>query len=106
MKNVRLQTGISRRILRISRLRTRPADVSHHYDHPAYRIPDGYRVCEEFEERQITQPADGFIVTMTYPEDEWVYGYLLSFGPSAEVLSPPHVRASIAERLKRMVKIY
>ena len=33
--------------------------------------------------------ADGdFIVNMSYPENEWLYGYIMSFGEYAEVLEP------------------
>lgn len=44
-----------------------------------------------------TDEAGRCIVRVTYPEDNWVYGYLLSFGPSLEVLEPAHVRRRLAD---------
>ncbi len=66
-----------------------------------------YRVYDEFEESQIDrQPDGGFLVTVAYPEDEWVYGFLLSFGPYLKVLSPDHIRGILRERLKKMCTLY
>jgi predicted DNA-binding transcriptional regulator YafY len=66
-----------------------------------------YRVYDEFDENIISKLDDGnFIVTMTYPLDEWVYGYILSFGCFAEVLEPHQVRETIKNRLKKNLSIY
>ena len=66
-----------------------------------------YRVYDEFEESQITPHADGsFTVGFSCPEDEWVYGFILSFGMYAEVLEPPHIRKIIKERLKKTLVLY
>lgn len=69
--------------------------------------PLAYRVYDEFEESQITPHPDGsFTVRFAYPEDEWVYGFILSFGMYAEVLAPPHIRAIIKERLQKTLALY
>ncbi|MFD1772388.1 helix-turn-helix transcriptional regulator [Paenibacillus rhizophilus] len=39
----------------------------------------------------------GYTVALRYPVDEWLYGFLLSFGPAAEVLEPAHVRRRLGE---------
>lgn len=66
-----------------------------------------YRVYDEFSEKDIQQNDDGcFTVKVSLPEDEWVYGYILSFGPYAEVLEPESVRHMITERLKIIMKQY
>lgn len=66
-----------------------------------------YRVYDEFEPDGIKKAEDGsFLVTVSYPEDEWVYGYLLSFGCFAEVLSPPHVRELLSKRIEKMQQLY
>lgn len=66
-----------------------------------------YRVYDEFDENMIAKSEDGnFIVTMAYPLDEWVYGYILSFGCYAEVLEPLHVRETIKTRLEKNLSIY
>ena len=67
----------------------------------------GYRIFDEFSDREVQKnDDDSFIITHCYPEDEWVYGYILSFGHYAEVLEPPHIRAIILERLKKSLDKY
>lgn len=66
-----------------------------------------YRVYDEFEETQITILPDGhFIAEIYYPEDEWLYGYLLSFGPYAKVLEPKRIKQEIGQRLKEATEQY
>jgi predicted DNA-binding transcriptional regulator YafY len=66
-----------------------------------------YRVYDEFEESQITRHADGsFTVRFSYPEDEWVYGFILSFGMYAEVIKPLQIREIIKERLQKTLAFY
>jgi predicted DNA-binding transcriptional regulator YafY len=66
-----------------------------------------YRVYDEFDEDCIEKDADGnFIVYASYPEDEWLYGYILSFNHNAEVLEPLYFRNTIRERLKSALSNY
>lgn len=66
-----------------------------------------YRVYDDFEEGNIVKNEDDtFDVSLSFPEDEWVYGYILSFGSAVEVLEPPQVRALIAARLKEATCLY
>ena len=66
-----------------------------------------YRVYDEFREKDITKNSDGsFAVTMNFIEDQWVYGYILSFGSSIEVLEPMSVRNVIREKLKESLVKY
>jgi predicted DNA-binding transcriptional regulator YafY len=66
-----------------------------------------HRVYDEFDESEIMRLEDGrFIVRVSFPEDEWVYGYVLSFGDQAEVLAPAHVRDNVRARLERMLRRY
>ncbi len=61
------------------------------------------RAYEEFEETEITQtPSGSLIINATMPEDFWLYGYLLSFGPLLEVLSPLRVRQTLATLAKEI----
>ncbi|MDR2932389.1 MAG: YafY family transcriptional regulator [Oscillospiraceae bacterium] len=63
-----------------------------------------YRVYDEFDEDVIERDGDGhFIVSICYSEDEWVYGFLLSFGPYIDVLGPDHVRRGLYERTMQML---
>lgn len=66
-----------------------------------------YRVYDEFESREITKKEDGnFIVNVEYPENEWVYGYILSFGEYAKVLKPDYAKTVIKEKLQKTLKNY
>jgi len=66
-----------------------------------------YRVFDEFEEDMVEKQTDGsFIITVTYPEDNWVYGYVLSFGEYAEVLEPKHLRVIINAKAQKISKKY
>lgn len=70
--------------------------------------PDNlYRVYDDYDEERITRNPDGtYDVTVTFPEDEWVYGYIMSFGHYVEVLEPPQVRDIIRERMQKTLKFY
>lgn len=66
-----------------------------------------YRVYDEFSEEQIIKHPDGsFTVRVTYPEDEWVYGFILSFGEFIRVVEPAHIRAIIQEKLQKILGYY
>lgn len=63
-----------------------------------------FRVYDEFEPELVTPLADGsFRVEVEFPEDNWVYGYLLSFGPLMEVLAPERVRNTLAELARQII---
>ncbi len=66
-----------------------------------------YRVYDDYDEHRITRNQDGtYDVTMTVPEDDWVYGYVMSFGSYVEVLEPPHIRDIIREKMEKTLKFY
>lgn len=66
-----------------------------------------FRVCDEFTKEQIEKNQDGsFTVTTAFPEGEWIYGYLLSFGAAAEVLEPENVRRETVQRLRKTLERY
>lgn len=68
---------------------------------------EAYRVYDRFEEEEITKLPDGnFEVRMRYVLDDWVYGMILSFGPSARVVGPEFVREEIARRISEMKELY
>ena len=65
------------------------------------------RLYDDFDERFIRKRADGSLdVTVYMPEDEWLYGYVLSFGSYVEVLEPEHIREIIQCRIKDALKKY
>jgi len=66
-----------------------------------------YRVFDEFDEEYAEKQPDGsYVVTVTYPEDDWVYGTILSYGEYIEVLEPEHIREIIKEKSEKTVKKY
>lgn len=60
-----------------------------------------YRVYDEFDQSQIRQQENGdLIAAAQMPEDEWLTGFLLSFGTQVEILSPIDLKAAVAEQAK------
>lgn len=68
---------------------------------------EAYRIYDRFEEEEITVLPDGdFLITIQCCLDDWVYGLILSFGPSAKVIGPEYVREKILEKIRDMEKNY
>ena len=66
-----------------------------------------HRVYDDYYDEIVERQQDGsFVVSITWPEDEWVYGYLLSFGEYIEVLEPEHIRGIIKEKAEKMLELY
>jgi len=66
-----------------------------------------YRVYDDYDQDRIIRNEDGtYDVTMTVPEDDWVYGYIMSFGNYVEVLEPPHIREIIRQKMVQTLKFY
>ncbi len=65
------------------------------------------RVREFFYLEDITEHEDGsLLVKVSFPEDNWVYSLIMSFGSDVEVLSPKHIRKLILESAKKIQSIY
>lgn len=85
-------------------------------------LPDGYRgvdlrlrfapsaswrVRDYFHPNQITpEPDGGLRVDCTFPEDQWLLSFLLSFGGQVEVLSPVYWRSILAGESKKILAVY
>ncbi len=66
-----------------------------------------YRVYDEFEESNIEIMENGnFRISAQYPENDWVYGYILSFGECAKVLYPEALKNIVREKLNKSIKNY
>lgn len=60
-----------------------------------------------FAKDQIEKQADGsYLVKISYPEDNWVYGFILSFGDMVKVLTPPHIQKIIKQKAEEIYKLY
>jgi len=66
-----------------------------------------FRVFDEFVNGSITENPDGnFFVTVELPDEEWVYGYILSFSDYAEVIEPKNIRNALKSKLEECLKKY
>lgn len=66
-----------------------------------------YRVYDDFERENITKNENGdFIVKVDYPENDWVYEYILSYGEFIKVIAPEYSKNIIKEKIKKMQKNY
>jgi predicted DNA-binding transcriptional regulator YafY len=66
-----------------------------------------YRVYDEFNQECITKNEDGsFTVIVGFPESEWVYGYIMSYGDAAEVLEPKDIRETVKKMFQEGLKNY
>ena len=66
-----------------------------------------HRVYDEFDPGRVRPLEDGgFVAEADCPDGEWLYGYVLSFGDGAEVLSPPHVRDAVRAKLEAALRRY
>lgn len=66
-----------------------------------------HRLYDDFDEDCVTKNADGsYDVRVSFPENEWVYGFILSFGHYVEVISPQRIRGIIADSMKTALKYY
>lgn len=65
------------------------------------------RVEELFDWDEISTLNDGFLqVEVYWPEDEWVYSTILSYGELIEVVEPLHIRREIEKKAQKMMKLH
>ncbi|MDD6795171.1 MAG: YafY family protein [Clostridiaceae bacterium] len=66
-----------------------------------------YRVFESFYPDDISRNKDGsYLITTSFPLNDWVYSFLLSFGEDLKVLSPAFVQDKIKEKASLILKNY
>ena len=87
------------------------SDESHHKPDVTMRLsiaPEmAYRVYDEFADTMVEKQPDGsYIVTVTWPEDNWVYGFILSFGEYIKVLEPEYLRQIIKDKAIKIAGQY
>jgi predicted DNA-binding transcriptional regulator YafY len=65
------------------------------------------RVQEFFYMEDILENEDGSVtVKVSFPEDNWVYSFIMSYGSDVEVISPEHIRELILNSAKKTLSIY
>ncbi len=66
-----------------------------------------FRVYDEFDNHEITKREDGnFIVKVEFPENEWVYSFILSFGEYVKVISPEYAKNIVKQKLQNTLNNY
>lgn len=66
-----------------------------------------YRVYDEFDINQIHTEKNGDLTaTANMPQDDWLTGYLLSFGGQVEIIEPVYLKNILSEKAKEIYKKY
>ena len=61
----------------------------------------------EYERKESMKKQEwNFMIKVKYPENYWVYGYILSFWDHVKVLSPAYVKNIIKDKLQKTLKNY
>jgi predicted DNA-binding transcriptional regulator YafY len=64
-------------------------------------------IIEEWFQDEISYLEDGRMLVKTkLPENNWLYGFLLSYGTTLEVVSPPHIRSILRDTAAEIYKKY
>lgn len=72
-----------------------------------FRPGAAYRVRDYFHPSQVTAREDGcLLVECAFPGDNWLLGFLLSFGEQVEVLSPEHWRELVKKEAEKIAAQY
>lgn len=62
-----------------------------------------YRIYDEFEVDEINQDDNGdFIICAPMPIDEWLIGYLLSFGSKVYIIEPKYLKKIVYNEAKKI----
>lgn len=75
------------------------------YENVILRFPQemAYRIYDEFEVDEINQDDNGdFIISATMPIDEWLIGYLLSFGSKVYIIEPKYLKKIVYNEAKKI----
>lgn len=77
------------------------------YENVILRFPQrmAYRIYDEFEVDEIHQDDNGdFIICAPMPIDEWLIGYLLSFGSKVCIIEPKYLKKIVYNEAKKICK--
>lgn len=73
--------------------------------HFAHQV--AYRVYDEFNQKDIIKNEDGsFFVSIMLPEDDWLYGFLLSFGTSVQILEPLNIKENLLRKIEEIKRFH
>ena len=63
-----------------------------------------YRIYDIFDDQDIAKLENGYRVTASVPENQWLYEFIMSFGDQVEIISPIRLRENIIERCRRALQ--
>jgi len=64
-----------------------------------------FRIYDDFDDYMVEKQPDGrYIVSVTWPDDNWLYGFVLSYGEYIEVLEPEYMREIIKNKALGIAK--
>jgi predicted DNA-binding transcriptional regulator YafY/effector-binding domain-containing protein len=105
--------------LRPEAFRRRPVSVAGYLEDMAAQAPAPVPVVlrfkpelrvlveDRFSYADLSTGEDGSVIArLDFPEDNWLYGMILSWGDGVEVLSPDHLRGKIVEICERTRGVY
>ncbi|MCG8485154.1 MAG: YafY family transcriptional regulator [Clostridia bacterium] len=66
-----------------------------------------YRLYDYYDDDMIQQNKDDtYTLNVEFPEDEWIYSYIMSFGSLVKVLEPEYVRDEVIKRFSKTLEQY
>ena len=65
-----------------------------------------YRAFDEMNPSQVKEEDDRFIFIVEDADESWFFGYVLSYGQYAEVLSPTDIRDAMIHTIEEMAGNY
>lgn len=66
-----------------------------------------YRLYDYFDEKDLIRNNEGsYQLNITFPEGEWIYSFLQSFGENVKVIYPQNVKDELIKRLEANLKNY
>ncbi|MNP60363.1 hypothetical protein D3C76_1554370 [compost metagenome] len=67
----------------------------------------GAQLTEYFQKEKISRGEDGFyLVSDTFPNEEGLLKFILSFGKECELLEPRELRAELQQYIRNMLLTY
>lgn len=56
-----------------------------------FTLDVGYRLFDTLDDTAIIKHENGYTVKLTLPENDWLYGFLMSFGDKVTVIRPESI---------------
>lgn len=69
-----------------------------------FSLQVGYRLYDLLNEDVIKEEQGRIKVSMVLPENEWLYGFLMSFGEAVTILKPACVKEQLIKRYKKALQ--